>query len=438
MQDSSTHPRVDAFIRTVVGCWFALDCLDGAIRFGLYQLGVPSLVYLREAMLLLAALAALLTYGVSVRMVALAIALVAGVCTGLFYLDNPMQVVFGLRTLFPLYAGFAIAAMPSPLWRNTRWIGIMFWVQLAGIALQYFIEYPWVGFNYDLGDYTINSSRLWWAGDGTVRLCGFARVSSGAASSLSITGIWLFALCRNRLVGWTFWVLTLVGLAATTSKVVIAAWFLVTALVITRHMLAHQYLARRVATSVVAYGVALAVIALPLLPVRIGDRMANTSIHWLTLSSIGDRAEDIWPQAWDIILNQGNPITGRGIGGIGMGMFYFEKEMYNPADNMFLFGYAQLGIIAAIFPFVLASQAIRGVDSTRIDHHAVALYLIIGIVTGITSNVLEGGTAAFFLCYGSCMHIPRAGSESPDEAVDSAYATAPARARRKVALPANA
>ena len=55
-----------------------------------------------------------------------------------------------------------------------------------------------------------------------------------------------------------------------------------------------------------------------------------------------------WPEAIELIHDSGNSLLGRGIGGLGTSQLYFEHDLYNPGDNMFIHIWANYGIIFLI------------------------------------------------------------------------------------------
>jgi len=98
------------------------------------------------------------------------------------------------------------------------------------------------------------------------------------------------------------------------------------------------------------------------------------------------RLDDTWPEVIAIIRDYGNLALGRGLGGIGQSQVFFENYLYNPADNIFLYLYAQFGLLGGIYLFYFYFKS-RSLDS--ITELYLCLLVFIIFQYGVTTNIFE-------------------------------------------------
>ncbi|HEY5311943.1 MAG TPA: hypothetical protein VIK18_05465 [Pirellulales bacterium] len=391
---------LDRLVRIAVFAWLVLDVFDGVVRYGASLGGMPWLVYLRDGVMLMAALACLAVHPLRPRVLIYCIVLLAGAVTGLAYLETPLQVAVGLKVFLPFFAGLAIAGLPGPLFPRPRWLVALLLVTFLGVYLQSFIDYPWVGYQYDVGDFSVEGNRMWWATDEFVRLSGFCRASTSAAPLFFLLGLMNLQTERRRTLALGCWLLALGGIVLTTSKGLCVAWLGISALLVVRRLLRFD---PGLANLITRAGVCLVAgigIVLPLAQFQLMNGLERVSLGWFTFYSMGDRLEEYWPAALQLATQGGNVITGRGVGGIGAAMINFEPEIYNAADSLFLSLYVQFGIIAVAFLFVLALQGSKLLaDARNPDRQAMGLFLIGMLVYGMVAAVMECSSASLIMGY---------------------------------------
>ena len=122
-------------------------------------------------------------------------------------------------------------------------------------------------------------------------------------------------------------------------------------------------------------------------------------LEFISLSSMGDRAGQMWPEAFDLIRkddNLGEWIFGRGLGGIGTAQSLFDAK-WNAGDNLFVFAYVTLGI-GCVF---IGVAMLAGLGHYyRSDPEAFFFFFALAtsvLVIGIAANVLEGTVPALSL-----------------------------------------
>ena len=74
--------------------------------------------------------------------------------------------------------------------------------------------------------------------------------------------------------------------------------------------------------------------------------LARTDIDNPLYGSFIDRMNDMWPRAWDLATVQGLPPLGRGMGGIGSALSIFEPDLANAGDNVFVYLWVVVGVVA--------------------------------------------------------------------------------------------
>lgn len=391
---------LDWLVRISVFVWLALDVFDGVVRYEASVNGMPGLVYARDAVMVLAAGACLFVHRVRPRVVFYFLVLMFGAVMGLAHQIAPVQVAFGMKVFLPFFAGLAVAGLPGPLFPKPSWLIVLLLATFGGVALQPYVDFPWVGYQYDVGSYSVEGNRMWWAGEDIVRLSGFCRASTTAAPLCFFLGLMILRTERRRTLALACWFLALGGIVLTTSKGACVAWSGITALLLIRRLLQFNSGLANLVTRAGAGLVAAIGIVLPLAQFQLMSGLQYVGLGWFTFHSLGDRLEECWPAALQLATQGGNFITGRGLGGIGAAMVNFEPEIYNAADNLFLLLFAQFGIIAVAFPFILAMQGSRLLaDARNPDRQAMGLFLIGMLAYGVVAAVMECSSASLFMGY---------------------------------------
>ena len=397
-QDTQTVKQVavrrrDQILLFVLLSFLLSDVLDGAIRYTLANAGLTSLVYLPKtllALMVVAALAADLARGrmSAAQLGALAL-LAAGVVHGYLVLGNAVQVAFGLWVLIPFLGGIvALPALLRALPRVRRYAFFLWAVAVGGVLINVVHPWPWIGLEYGLGGVAIEGSRLWGT-EGLVRLPGFSRASFEAANQILLLAAVLLVCSR----GWRrllVWLLSGVSIALTTSKTPLLAYLVLTAFCLTHHVLP------RYAWRLVPVGLATLCVALPLSTLLVSydfSAALQDPVPRALLASLGDRLESVWPETLAMVVEDGNVVLGRGVGGIGMAHQYFGTAAYSPADNLGVYLYALFGILGlgslVLYGLRLGSLALR--DLISLLTFVTGLILLL---SGLSSNVLESPVLA--------------------------------------------
>jgi hypothetical protein len=108
------------------------------------------------------------------------------------------------------------------------------------------------------------------------------------------------------------------------------------------------------------------------------------------------RIGDTWPDAWRWISNNQIFPFGVGLGGIGGPQRFYAQDWFNPADNVFIYLYANFGLLALVYLAWLLRQMF--VPSQFRAPAIVALAILtFQLGDGIVLSVLEDQMASLFI-----------------------------------------
>lgn len=315
---------------------------------------------------------------------------------GLLFLP-PVQVGMGAYTLLPFWFGLCGGALLLRSWPRIGAIAPWLWlIATSGVLVNAAVDYPWEGFGYSVGDVDIEASREWQETGGGKRLAGLARSSFDAAAQIQILAI-LAVLHLDRV--WLrvpLWFASVVAIWLTTSKGVINVFLVLSPVVLLRQHLP-QLLLRPLP---LAFG--LVALLLPIAPLLFHfESTVNDAALANLLFSFYDRLNSMWPQAWDLIHLRGNPLFGRGIGGLGTAQSYFEPDLFNAGDNLFMYWFVVFGWIALPGFLLLLARTLRLRPFRAPTEGGVYCLVLATIVYGMTTNVVENGM--FAMVCGFCV-----------------------------------
>ncbi|MDH3420619.1 MAG: hypothetical protein OEQ25_10370 [Gammaproteobacteria bacterium] len=386
------QPLRDRFILLAGLAFVGMTVLAGPIRMYLSQSGLSPLIYAPNALLMLAIAWQLIADPrengfTALHLIALLVPCYA-LAIGLQFMP-PVQVAMGFYVLLPFWFGLACGSVLLERWYLVgRFVPLCWLVVVAGVLANQFIEYPWEGFGYDLGNLDVEGSRLWYANGGTKRLAGFARASFDAAVHVQLAGVLLVLQIRGSLLRLLVWAVTIAAIVPTTSKGVLLAALVLTPIVLLRGALPVSPL-RCLPAVVGSIGLALPVSTLFF---TFSSPLKDPLLANLT-NSFYDRLNDMWPEAWALLSDYGHVLLGRGVGGIGTAQSYFEPVLFNAGDNLFMywfvvFGWAALPGFALLLLASLRIQPHRNAEEMRVYCLLLAT-LVYGMITNIVENALS-------------------------------------------------
>ncbi|MCL6559006.1 MAG: hypothetical protein K6U74_09415 [Firmicutes bacterium] len=395
MKSTGSKPsRLSRYALLALGLFLTVKALEGPIRFTLVNAGVGWMIYAPTFLLLLAVLARVFlvmhTWRVNRVMLGVTLSFLAAGGLGMMLISNPAQVLFGIYVWVPFLFGVATAPEIVPHLQRLYWLfTLLLLVSVFGVFLDYFLDWPWAGFEYEMVGISIEGARKW-STLGIERLAGFARASFEAAINIFLFSLLSLAYGKSRLSKFAMWVIGGGAIVLTTTKGILAVYLALTLLLLVRPW-APPFVLRSV-----PYLVAMAVIAFPLYSWT-QDISLNLKddVDRLLLASFESRLTYMWPDAYELVFKHGAGPIGRGIGGIGAAQDRFEDMLYNAADNLFVYLFGIVGYLAVLLTLLIAYCVSRFAVSRQTE---AAFFYLLGmgiLIYGLTATVVESNMEIF-------------------------------------------
>ncbi|TYZ29831.1 hypothetical protein FZ041_04395 [Selenomonas caprae] len=363
---------------------------EAPIRFLLNAIDIPYILYIRDVLLISVIIRHLLKRTAIYDVVMIAVIGIYAV-VGFVFTENILQVLWGIKTIYPLYAGLIICEdYWNVFYKMERLYKIVFLSGAIGLSLHWLIGDPWWVNMPDNALTGIENVRVWhFSYDGEVvnRLGGFSRSSIDAAILLLIGGAYLMVIKKNYL----FYTLLLLGaLVLTTTKAnIIAGGIMAIVFGIKKFDKTWFIFTMKVLTGIT-------IGAFVLIPIMVNVLLdiissGDYGMAYVFLQSFEDRLMNTWPMSVDIIDGYGSYVLGRGIGGIGFSTVLFERIAPYPVvtDSTFLYMYGSIGILSiALLGYMV--KRVLGISDIYTDRKAYMLAVLFGFFCiGITTDVLN-------------------------------------------------
>lgn len=386
--------------------YISLPVIEAPLRYYLVELDIPWAIYLRDILVVIIVswfiLKSFFVSSDSKILFILICLLVLHSIIGLIYLPNEYMVLFGWKTFIPILVGVgSYYVFIENLNKMRRVFLILFSILVAGIFINYFIEFPWEGFTYALDTFQIEATKE----DitfGIKRLAGFSRYHFEAAIQVLFVIIFLVVHTKNKFIKISIWMLGGLAIIFTTSKGIILSYFLISILLIISKvnpkMMENYKIYRKLLLSLVTLAILLPIVAyINLLAIDFG---LHEDINDMLFTSFTMRLYDTWPEAIELILDQGNLLLGRGLGGIGQSQIFFETYLYTPVDNIFIFLYGNFGLLGGLYLLYLYYKG-RSLKTNEDLYLSLLLFFIFqyGITTSLFDNYLICLSLGFFLAH---------------------------------------
>ena len=374
------------------------DVLGGAIRYYAVQFHIPWVSYVPYVLLACSLVPMFFVYLVSegVTSTYLQVVVLFGIATtwGAFNLGRSDQIGFGLWVCVAFFYGIVLLPAIMRGWRSlTPYVFFLWALAVAGVFINFFYSWPWIGLRYQVGATVIEASRRWTAGALSFsRLPGFSRASFDVSLQILIPCIFLAGALRRR---WWIpvWVLSAAAIALTTDKTV-AAIFILLSIGGALHRKPLRPFWRYLPLTLAALDILL---PFSMLLIKIDWMDALRSHLWIGLfASFLARMQVGWPEWLRMIAERGNWFLGRGMGGIGTPQLYFEPTLYSSADNIAVYLYGVFGIPGLALLLVYAWNVTRSLGDS-LGARFLFLCSCVVLLEGATSNVMEAPLLALAL-----------------------------------------
>jgi hypothetical protein len=390
----------EVLIPVLTALWIGSQLFDAALRQILVTAGLPWLIYARDLALLAGLVILGVENGVSRSLILSVSTLWWAGLVGLAQSRHSTQMLFALKVFLPFLFGIAwCGTIPAkvPGLRARLLLKSAFAVSVGAVILNTWIEWPWEGLTYSLEgqDREIVGARLWTT-QGIKRIAGFSRSSYDAAIAVASLAITLVA-GRGRLVSKLATLATAIAaVALTTTKGVLLGLGFVVIDVVARSLWPRA--GRSIVGPTLAWTLGACVALLPLASWAGAVLMdTSTDLQDLLLSSMNDRLEGCWPSAWSLIVGEGNPWTGRGLGGLGTAQLYYENDLYNPGDNLLIYLVGNFGVLGVVILAGLTAKVAGLARSEEPFDRMLSLAGLLILAYGMTTSVVESPLLGLWL-----------------------------------------
>jgi hypothetical protein len=396
---------LDTVLTWTVVLFLVKEVFGGVFRYVTTMTGTVALNYVPP---LLAMLALALYYLDVLRTGKIHRAMLVLGCFVLFYgayaLFNTLpisQTLIGFYLWLPFFAGFLLHAR-SQEHVLTRWIFLLWGIAVFGMIANSFVQFPWTGESYEvLG--TVREVSRGGSYLGYDRLAGFGR-SSFVTSYLILFYSSVILCLKPYWIGWRVacYLISIVPIFISTNKTAILLWavipFALGGYQICKNLFSARFLLPYYWAKSTVILLFVVMIGMPLLsdmPSLFQDRQ---TFYFFSFRSMVERVNYEWPVSLALMEAGGNPVLGRGVGGIGTAQQFIEPDRYAAADNFFVYLYVSVGLVGValcFFSLILNFKYDYLADRDEFAERYLLLVYILGI--GIVVNTIEGPVQAILL-----------------------------------------
>lgn len=373
--------------------YLTIYAFEGAIRYFLYNIGMSNAILLRDGLIILPVLFLLAKQAFHFRVhpAFIAFACIVGLhgMVATFNLHTVLPAVYGAMLLLNVLFGFIAARqLVRPSSVTVRLLAVIWFASVIGLFLDKFVyTMPWTGLETHIGGINVDVSRGWDITGFDKRAAGFFRSSIAAAMLLPIMALLIVSRVRNWFVR-AFVLLTTVGTVfLTTQKGSLLAIAVVSGLMLAPSRMRYNLLC---AGCLVFAGLC---VALPL--VTAGMVVPDTG-GVFSLGSFGMRIMSTWPEAWKWIANNEVFPFGVGLGGIGGAQRFYAEDFFNPSDNLFVYLYANFGLLGVFYLGWASCQGLRLPHRMRPAAITALAILAFNLGYGAALSMLEDQVSALF------------------------------------------
>ncbi|WP_078409098.1 O-antigen ligase family protein [Priestia abyssalis] len=399
---------INKVLNTLLFIWFLIVVFDSNLRYFLVEIGFPQLLYIKNMFFLV--LIIVLTGKIikSLETPKFLISIIAIIIIGLLFgvLNNLdyMQIGYGLYIFMPLIAGSAFSFYYM---NNKKILLIMYRIFVPliflGLILDAVMDLPWEGFSYSIGGIELEGNRSWTI-SGLDRLSGFQRSSYDSAFLLiSLMSLYIiYTLTEAKKIRRVIWekidtgiyILGIISIVLTTSKSTYLSVILLTVLWGSIRFYRSRMRSLIFLITKLCFGILFVYSFFPPLISFTGnysiDSILNEGniLNKFFFQSYNVRMTYMWPNAFNLLESSNFTPLGRGIGGIGSPQSFFERDVYNAADNFFVYIFVMFGLIGLFLSIYLVLRLLL-LDLNKIHNYPFIFLCVIVFSIGATANVIE-------------------------------------------------
>ena len=116
-----------------------------------------------------------------------------------------------------------------------------------------------------------------------------------------------------------------------------------------------------------------------------------------SFASFAMRITGTWPDAWRWINDNNLFPFGVGLGGIGGAQRFYAQDFFNPSDNLFIFIYANFGVLSLFYLGWAVWQGLRQPPDTRVVAITPLAILVFNLGYGAALSMLEDQVSQLYL-----------------------------------------
>lgn len=371
------------------------DMLAGPLRYYLSRIGMDAIAYLPKVASLFFVVFEIYRNRICKPLFYIALLLAVFSIIGLINQCSILSIGFSLFLISPFLFGISVTRYVDV---NERLFIIIlssvFIVTAFGVFLDFFVNFPWSGFTYNVGGTEIEGTREWTT-KGLERCAGFARMSTSAAFYLVGSSLLLFKYEKDLWLKFLILLIAFPAILLTTSKAGILGFVLgISSILITKH-------ANILILKLFVFFLVSIILYFPISTLILNYKIDLTDpISLLLFASFEDRLLSTWPNFFSGVAKFGNSITGVGFGGVGSAIKYFargSRDSLQVADNFPLYLYGCFGVLAVVLVIYLVKITLKLFASQNRLNIALAVVMVAMLTASLTTDIIEAQAYAIML-----------------------------------------
>jgi hypothetical protein len=374
--------------------YLSIYAFEGPIRYALFNIGRSDAILLGDGLMILPVVLLLLKQAFRFRVhpaffIFAGIVLLHGVLSTA-NLHTPLPAVYGALLLLNILFGFIGARQVMRPSKAVLWILTLIWLaSIIGVALDKFVyTMPWTGLEPHIGGITVDASADRDITGFEKRAAGFFGSSISAAVLVPILALLLAARTRSWLIRSFILGVTVAAVFLTTQKGSIIAIATVGLVMLAPSRMRYTLLCAA------CVGFAALDVALPLVTAGL---VITDNGGLFGFGSLRMGIMQTWPEAWKWIADNEIFPFGVGLGGIGGAQRFYAEDFFNPSDNVFVFLYANFGLLGALYLAWAASQGLRLPEKIRPAAIGALAILAFNLGYGAALSLLDDQMATLFI-----------------------------------------